>query len=283
MSMSLALLTSQRPRRSAATRRWRWGVAAAVALAAGPGLAAQSCVTAPGEPVWAARVVAGDEIELVDGRRVRLAGVESPRAPLIARGAARREAAAVASAAREALGSAVEGREIVLHQIGTDRHGRAIGHLYDIETGQWIEANLVRAGHLRVVPSDEGRPCVASLLAIEGEARGARRGLWATTAFGMADVERAALLARVGRWVVLEGRVRSVGRSGGRIWLNFGEDFRRDFAVVMKDNDLDRFRAAGLDPARMRGWILRVRGVLFLRDGPRIAVEGPEDIERVTR
>jgi endonuclease YncB( thermonuclease family) len=255
----------------------------AVGSAAGPGLAAETCVTAPGEPVWAAKVVAGDEIELVDGRHIRLASVESPRAPLIAGSAVRREAAAVATTAGEALGAAVEGREIVLHQVGADRHGRAIGHLYDIETGQWIEADLVRAGHLRVVPSAEGRNCIATLLPIEAEARAARRGLWATATFGVTGTDRATLVARIGRWVVVEGRVRSVGHSGGRTWLNFGEDFRRDFAVVMKDKDLDRFRAAGLDAGRIRGWTLRVRGVLFLRDGPRIAVEGPEDIERVKR
>ncbi len=281
MPKSVTLFSPENP--GATPVGGRWWVAAAIVLAAGPGWAAETCVEAPGEPVWAARVVAGDEIELVDGRRIRLAAVESPRAPLIARDAVRREAAAVAAAARDALGAAVEGREIVLHQIGTDRHGRAIGHLYDIETGQWIEANLVRAGHLRVVPSAEGRSCVAALLPIEDAARAARRGLWATTAFAVSGTDRERLVARVGQWVVVEGRVRSVGHSGGRTWLNFGDDFRRDFAVVMKDNDLDRFRAAGLDAGRMRGWTLRVRGVLFLRDGPRITVEGPEDIERVKR
>lgn len=242
------------------------------------------CASAEGEPVWVERVVGGDEMVLTDGRRLRLDAVEVPRPPLVAGpGDAAREAGEVATAARETLADKVEGREISFHETGVDRHRRRLGHLYDTETGQWIEADLVAAGRLRVVPTRANRACAARLLAREGEARAARRGLWASASFAVVPATAADLARRVGQWTVVEGRVTSVGRSGGRVWLNFGDDFRRDFAVVMDDKDLDRFRGAGFDAVAARGWTVRVRGVVFLDNGPRIAVDVPEAIERVTR
>ena len=242
-----------------------------------------TCASPEGEPVWAERVVRGDEIVLTDGRRVRLAGVEAPRAPLVGGDRALGEAAEVDAAARAALADRVEGREIALTETGTDRHGRLLGHLYDTERGQWIEAELVAAGHLRVMPSRAVRDCAAVLLAAERAAITARRGLWATASFAVMPAEAGELPSPGGRWAAGGGRVRSIGRSGGHIWLNFGEDFRRDFAVVMDDKDLEGFRAAGFDAIAARGWTVRVRGVVTHRGGPRIAVEVPEAIERVRR
>lgn len=255
----------------------------AVSVAPIEAAAAPVCASPEGEPVWVERVVRGDEIVLTDGRRVRLAVVEAPRAPLVGGDRALGEAGEVDAAARGALADLVEGREIVLSETGTDRHGRLLGHLYDTERGQWIEAELVAAGHLVVTPSRADRECAAALLVEERVAIAARRGLWATASFAVAPAEAGDLVSRVGRWAVIEGRVRSVGRSGGHIWLNFGEDFRRDFAVVMDDKDLEGFRAAGFDPIAARGWTVRVRGVVTHRGGPRIAVEVPENIERVRR
>ena len=250
---------------------------------AGAVRAEPACGTAGGEPVWVERVVRGDEMVLVDGRRLRFATAEAPRPGLAAGEAVRREAEAAGRAAREALADLVEGRELAFTEAGLDRHGRRLGHLYDIDGGQWIEARLVAAGHLRVFPTREVRDCAAALLVAEGEARAARRGIWATASFAVVPARAADLAGRLGERLVVEGRVTSVGRSSGRVWLNFGDDFRRDFAVVMDDKDLDRFRAAGFDAPAARGRLLRVRGVLVHRGGPRMVLDVPEDVEHVTR
>lgn len=268
-------------RRGWTSRRRRFAATVVVGLLAAiaPARAQVDCARAEGEPVWAERVVRGDEIVLIDGRRLRLAAVEAPRAPLSGRPTAVRRAAT--DAARDALAERVEGREVAFSEIATDRHGRRVGHLYDTEAGQWIEAALVEAGHLRVVPTAATRACAARLLEAEAGARQARRGLWAVDGFAVAAATD--LAGRIGDWVVAEGRVISVGRSGRRIWLNFGEDFRRDFAVVMDDKDLERFRAAGFDALAATGWTVRMRGSVYFQDGPRMAIEVPERIERVRR
>ena len=255
----------------------------AIALLCAAPATAETCGGLDGEPVWAERVVRGDEIVLVDGRRLRLAGVEAPRVPLTARGETAARAVAEGRAAREALADRVEGREVAFTEIGTDRHGRRLGHLYDTESGHWIEEDLVAAGRLRVLPGRSSASCDVRLLAAEARARASRQGLWGNPVFAVIPARAEDLATRVGERVVTEGRVRSVGRSTGRIWLNFGDDFRRDFAVVMDDKDLGRFRAAGFDALAATGWTVRVRGVVVFHDGPRIAIEGPASIERVTR
>ena len=268
-----------RRRRSTAERHFAAVVLVGLLAGPAPARAQSDCASAEGEPVWAERVVRGDEIVLLDGRRLRLAAVEVPRPALSARHPTPGRSAA--AAARAALAERVEGREIAFTEIAIDRHGRRLGHLYDTEAGQWIEAALVEAGHLRVVPTAATRTCAARLLEAEARARQTRRGFWALDGFSVAAT--ADLAGRVGEWVVAEGRVISVGRSGRRIWLNFGEDFRRDFAVVMDDKDLEGFRAAGFDPLAATGWTVRVRGSVFFQDGPRMAIEVPERIERVRR
>jgi len=260
----------------------------AAAFLAGTGAGARAdealCLDGPREIVWAAAVERGDELLLVDGRRVRLADVEVPPPSLADRSpAAGAEATAIAAAAAAALADRVEGRELSLLDLGEDRRGRRRGHLVDTETGHWLNGDLVADGRVRVVPASDDAVCIAALRRREARARSARAGLWATAVAGVRPADRS-LVARVGDVVVAEGVVRSIGRSGGKTWLNFGDDILRDFAVVMNDNDRIRVERAGLAPDRLRGRLVRVRGVVSRRgEAPRMAVDDPTAIEPVER
>lgn len=261
-------------------------VAAALALAsAGPTRADEAlCLDGPREPVRAAAVLAGDEIRLADGRILRFAGAEAPRAPLSdTRPATRATALRLASEATAALAARVEGRDLEVLEIGEDRWGRRLGHLVDISAGQWIDGDLVSDGRLRTMPIAGDGTCAAALLAREEAPRAAGRGLWGEPLFAVRPADHA-LVERVGDVVVVEGTVRSVGRSRGRTWLNFGEDIARDFAVVMNDNDRSRFERAGLVLDDLKGRRVRVRGLVGRRaEAPRMAIDDPMAIERLGR
>jgi hypothetical protein len=41
--------------------------------------------------------------------------------------------------------------------------------------------------------------------------------------------------------------VAKVGEGGGRIYLNFADDWRRDFTISVERKDVSAFAAAGLD------------------------------------
>jgi hypothetical protein len=45
----------------------------------------------------------------------------------------------------------------------------------------------------------------------------------------------------------VEGTVAKVGEGGGRIYLNFADDWRRDFTISVERKDVSAFAAAGLD------------------------------------
>ncbi len=261
-------------------------VAAAIALAsAGPAGADEAlCLDGPREPVVAARVLAGDEIRLADGHVLRFAGAEAPRPPLSdTRPAARAVALRLAAEATAALGKRIAGRDLELLEIGEDRWGRRLGHLVDISSGHWIDGDLVSDGRLRAMPIAGDGTCAAALLVREDAARTAGRGLWGEPLFAVRPADHA-LVERVGDVVVVEGTVRSVGRSRGRTWLNFGEDIARDFAVVMNDNDRSRFARAGLVLDDLKGHRIRVRGLVGRRaEAPRMAIDDPMAIERLGR
>ncbi len=265
----------------------RWGTAIGLGLwtAVGPVAAApDACLPVRSETVWVERVIDGDEVALTDGRRVRLAGTAVARVPLAARGgtwaAAGREASAAAKQRLEAL---VEGVELSFHELGEDRHGRRRGHLVATQSGQWIEAALLTAGAVRAGVSGGRTPCRRALLAAEATARAARRGVWASGLLGVRAVGDPTLSEMVGAEVVVEGEVRSVGRSGGRTYLNFGDDFRRDFALVLDDNHRGALVASGFEVERARNRAVRVRGLLLRREGLRIELAAPEDIEWAKR
>jgi hypothetical protein len=256
-------------------------LALGAALACGRAVADEPCASGAVDTVWVETTIRGDEMRLVDGRRLVFASVEAPR-PRLAPGGDDPAGRAAARAAREALAERVEGREMRLLDLGEDRHGRRRGHLLDAASGDWVEAGLVAEGHLRVVPGRDDRACAAALLVPEGEAITARRGAWATRFAPIAAVG-SDLAAIVGSYAVVEGRVVSVGRSGSRTFLNFGPDIRRDFAAVLNDKDLPGLTRRGVERDRLRGRTVRVRGIVEGRGAPRIVVEWPETIELVTR
>jgi endonuclease YncB( thermonuclease family) len=228
-------------------------------------------------------VVDGRTITLDDGRTVRLAGieVEPPQAP--------------GETARRALAELVLGRTIELRnaRAETDRYGRSIAHLFapaDVTPGgltpgdlgpRWIQAELLARGHARVaerVASD--RSCASALLARERAARDGRLGLWADPYYVILSANDAAAIAAVrGRFAIVEGKVLSVRESGATIYVNFGRRWTEDFTVTILKRNERSFAAAGLDPKRLEGQRIRIRGVIEERGGPWIEATRPEQIE----
>ena len=87
------------------------------------------------------------------------------------------------------------------------------------------------------------------------------------------------MAAQQGDYVLVRGRVREVARRQEFLYLNFGEDWRRDFTVRAETRDLRRLAAAGLDLAGLAGRNILVRGYLFEAAGPMIEVTHPAQIE----
>jgi hypothetical protein len=125
-----------------------------------------------------------------------------------------------------------------------------------------------------------GDPCRNVLLAHEARARMARLGLWADPDYDTKAADNPAAIRRSrGRFAVIEGKVLSVRESGGTIYVNFGRRWSEDFTVTILKRISARFVAAGLDPKRLEGRRIRVRGFVEERGGPWIEAMAPEQFE----
>jgi endonuclease YncB( thermonuclease family) len=241
------------------------------------------CLAGCGRPAGRVEVISVDErldIELRDGRIVRLGGLDGPDAE--------RGAPEMASAAREFLSEHLLRREADLMQLagGTDRWGRTVADLilpdprYGLAGS--IAAALLRAGYARVRPEFEARPCAADRLPIEEEARQAGLGIWRDPEFAVIQSSNSTdLRRRDGRFVVIEGMVRRVGFARSRVYL---ELVARDGPTIVVPRKLEAALAReGRPVGGLVGQIIRARGALDDRFGLRIEVVDPTMIEIARR
>lgn len=193
------------------------------------------------------------------------------------------EAAAVA-----AIRKVLDRGEIRLAAISrhADRWGRYRGHLAiraggDVTT---LVEHLVAQGAALLYPQEIAAKagdkrnivvtaaCADRLLSLEKEARRAGIGAWGGTAALPLDARNIPLLQRfAGQYVIVEGRVVSVGERSTMTFLNFGSNWRRDFSVSIARKDWEDFAKQGLTAAALDGRRVAVRGEILLREG----VESP--------
>ncbi|MGF1641247.1 MAG: thermonuclease family protein [Rhodospirillales bacterium] len=256
-------------------------VVLAVALTLGPARPPPPATADPGQAAIVVAVEDGDTLELdraLEGvRRVRLAGVEAPKPPL---GWPPVRPWRAAEAARAALEELAVGRTVtaVAAAAPIDRHGRLLAQLHR-DDGVWVQGELLRRGMVRVRTGIDTRARAAEMLALEGEARAAGRGLWSDPFYAVRTP--VAAHAAIGSFQIVEGRVVRATRVRNRVYLNFGPDWRTDFTVAVPTRLLRAFEAAGLRPLALADHTVRVRGWLEAVNGPLIEVTHPEQIEVV--
>ena len=253
---------------------FRWRVIIAALCAAFPTLAAKTedraaCISTTLGTFETGGVLDARTFKLRDGREVLLAGIEVPSGRASAKASLERLLAAGTVVLKQA-------------QSAGDRYGRLVVQAYVPRDGaeRWIQADLLAAGDAQVGIRAGDAACTKALRAAEAPARRGRLGLWADSAYGIkASDDFAGLLGRRGQFAVAEGKVLSVRESGGTIYMNFGRVWSRNLTVAIFRRNLPAFESAGIDPKKLEGARIRVRGWVEERGGPRIEAVRPEQIE----
>ncbi len=242
-------------------------------------LVALAPIEAAAQRLRAAAVVDGDTLELEDGRRLRLGGIEAAKPPPNAQPGTHWP---LAEAATAALAELALGRDLSPRgEARTDRHGRLVAHLQR-DDGLWLQGALLARGLARVHTQVDGRALASEMLAVEDGARAAGLGIWRTHAYGVRPAGDPDAVARDrDSFQILEGRVVRVTKAGSEAYLDFGEDWRTDVTVHIGRAALRAFTQAGIDPLSYEGRRVRVRGWVGLRSGPMIEATHPEQIERL--
>lgn len=229
------------------------------AAAAGPAIAA-GCAFEPQGEGRVAAVIDALTFRLEDGREVRLAGIEPVMGDKTNRASV--------------LAAIVAGHEVTLsgEDDTPDRYGRQPAFVFLDGSETLVQGLLLAQGEALVSPDVTNKDCAAVLNATEAAARQARKGTWADpTAIKNAE-SPGDILAGIGRFTVVEGRVLSVRQAGATTYLNFGRNWTRDFAVTISRRILPAFEAAGMALKSLENREIRVRGWVEARGGPRIEV-----------
>lgn len=125
------------------------------------------------ETATVAGVIDGDTIELVDRRRIRYIGIDTPEM-----GDFRRQVACFAKEATQENRRLVEGKTVQLKKdvSETDRYGRLLRYVYIGDV--FVNDHLVRQGAARVATFPPDVAYKQEFLSAEREARKEGRGLW---------------------------------------------------------------------------------------------------------
>jgi endonuclease YncB( thermonuclease family) len=205
-----------------------------------------------------AAVIDARTLRLDDGREVRLAGIVS----------------LTPDKTRAALSAIAGGHDVTLRgeNDAPDRYGRQTAFVFPADAAATVQGELLRRGEALVSTEVTNKDCAAELAAAEAEARQAKRGIWADPAAIKNAESPGDILAGIGRFTVVEGKVLSVRQAGATTYLNFGRNWTRDFAVTISRRMIPAFEAAGLSPKSLENRRIRVRGHVEARRGPRIEV-----------
>jgi endonuclease YncB( thermonuclease family) len=241
-----------------------------VAVAAGPAMAA-GCNFEPQGEGRVAAVIDARTFRMEDGREVRLAGIEP---------ASNEKTKADRTSALSAI---IAGREVTLRgQDDTpDRYGRQPAFVYLAASDISVQDQLLAQGEALVSSLVTDKDCALRLSSAEAEARQSKRGIWADPAVIKNTESPGDILAGIGRFTVVEGRVLSVRQAGATTYLNFGRNWTRGFAATISRRMVGVFEAAGIGVKSLENRRIRVRGWVEARGGPRVEVLRVGQIELI--
>ncbi|GEP04499.1 DNA-binding protein [Methylobacterium oxalidis] len=234
---------------------------------AAPRLGPAECRAAPARRDAVREVASRGEVVLASGTRAVLGSLRWP------------DEAEVAAAAESWL-AARRGRPLdVVVRGEADRWGRVRidAAAADGEETVDLAGGLVAEGLAHVDAGEGDALCRPALLRLEEAARRRGLGVWRRPVREAKD--GAGLRAEAGRFVVAEGRIRSVGVRPSRTYLDFVRRGEDGLTVTVSKRTWRRLQEHGFDAAGLRGRAVRVRGVVEVWRGPVLDVASAEMIE----
>jgi len=208
-------------------------------------------------------VIDNRSFRLEDGREVRLAGL----APV--------------PAGTTALAALIADRDVKLRgqDDAPDRWGRQPAFVFADGSDRSIQAELLAQGQALASAEVADQGCAAELASAEASARQAKLGTWADSD-AIKNAERTGdILARIGQFTVVEGKVLSVRQAGATYYANFGRRWTQDFAVTISRRMMASLEAAGISLKSLENRRIRIRGFVEQRGGPRIELVRVGQIE----
>lgn len=146
------------------------------------------------------------------------------------------------------------------------------------------QAQLLEKGLALFAPGQADAECALALRRAEARGRRAGAGFWRNRGDGViySAARPGSFIDAAGRYVIVRGRIVSLGKTRGTRYLNFGKYWKTDVTGTLKSADEEAFNAAlgrsGRSLDTLSGAFVELRGIVEDRDGPHIALRHPEQL-----
>ncbi|MCP4652727.1 MAG: hypothetical protein GY858_05015 [Candidatus Omnitrophica bacterium] len=226
--------------------------------------------------VTVTKVIDGDTIILSNGQKVRYIGIDTPETRIKQGNRFIYSPQPFALEATERNRQLVKGKGIELEFDieRVDKYNRTLAYCF--VDGVHINAKLVEEGYAVTYTIPPNVRYTDELMRLQKDARENKRGMWGA----YSDITAAEAENYTNQIRRVKGRVLNAYNSGKVIFLNFGNDYKTDFTVVIFKNSFDQFYNKGIDPVNFyNGKIIGVSGKIRQYNGPEIIVSTPSEIE----
>ena len=222
----------------------------------------------------AAKVISGDRFRLESGKDIALAEVKVPEywppgAPY--------KSWPFGHQAKAALTRALKDTDLELFctKRAKSAHGDLLAH---VRTGnnEWVQQAMVKAGFAYFMPHGQAPRMASELRAAEREARTERRGLWSHEGLRIKRADGEGL--QPGWFQLIGGKIVSEAKRKNRMYLNFGEDWSRDFTIEIPKRLYRYLPKITGEQDTFLGKTVEVRGWVEWAGGPKIILEFAEQL-----
>jgi endonuclease YncB( thermonuclease family) len=221
-------------------------------------------------------VIDGDTVKLANGKMLRYIGIDTPEIRIKKGSRFIYSPQPFAKEAEELNRDLVENKfvKIEFDIEKTDKYNRLLGYCFINDT--FVNAKLIEEGFASIYTKPPNVKYTDFLINLQRKARKNKKGLWG--AYEVIDHTQAHLYINQIRSV--KGRVLTTYKSKSCIFLNFGQDYKTDFTIVIFNDSFKYFYDAGINPLTFyKGKTVEVRGKIKDYNGPEIIVSSPGEID----
>lgn len=134
---------------------------------------------------------------------------------------------------------------------------------------------MIETGMARVMPSDINPEKTSDLLKAEDIARKNKAGLWARYPVLIPENADQAM----GSYRIVEGTIRKTAVAQNNLYLNFGENWKTDFTVMITPDIRKKLARRNIEPQSLAGKRVRVRGDIRSYNGAFVELANPDCLE----
>lgn len=216
------------------------------------------------------QVIDGTTLVLKDNRVIRLTGLNVPSDDQLD------------FSAREKLKELMpENTEVILFQTRAQTRGRMnrmdqhLAHIVRASDGVWMNGEMLQLGLARVIPSESNPELMREMYQKENIAIREKFGLWGVfPVLSPAQAEQA-----IGDFAIVEGVIQKSALIKNQTYLNFGDDWKTDFTVMITPDIRKKLLRTGINTQTLTGRSVRVRGEVRAYNGTFLELSTPDSLE----